>query len=158
MRFSPQAQGASSATLTILSNAPTGPSLVTPSGTGAAPTTGATGPQGPQGPAGPKGPQGATGPAGPAGTIVCRNTLAAEALCTLEFAPGTFTIQHTPKQASFRIQHGGRTVIAGTIPVKNGKSSREKVGRLRRGRYTLIITAGHGHPAKTLLRDTFWVS
>jgi hypothetical protein len=159
VRFSPEAQGASSAMLAILTNAPAAPSPVTLSGTGIAPTTGATGPQGPAGPQGPKGATGAAGPARPAGTIVCRNTLAAKALCTLEFAPGTFKVQGTVKQASFRIEHRGRTVITGTIPVKQGKVSRKKIGKLRPGRYTLIITASLGHnKTNVLLRCTFRVS
>ena len=97
VRFSPQAVGASSASLTVLTNAPTAPAPVALSGTGGAL---AQGPQGPQGPAGPAGPQ---GPAGPAGSIVCRNTLTARLLCSVEFAPGTYTVQGGTEKAAFRL-------------------------------------------------------
>ena len=157
VRFSPQSVGASSATLTVMTNAPT-PSAVTLSGTGIAPTTGLQGPAGPQGAAGPQGPRGATGPAGPAGTIVCRNTPAARVLCSLEFAPGTFSTQGTAKDATFRIERAGRTVLSGTVAVKRGKVSREEIGSLRRGRYTLIISTGRGRKTKVLLRYSFQVS
>ena len=150
VRFVPQAQGASSATLTILTNAPAMPAPVTLSGTGtalAAGATGATGATGPQGPAGPRGAIGA------AGTIACRTTLVAQALCTLEFVPGTFTAHGSFKEAAFRIERAGRTVAAGTVNVRAGKVSRAPVGRLRRGRYTLIISTGRGRAARVLLKE-----
>jgi glycine rich protein len=58
IRFAPQAQGASSASLTPLTNASTAPAAVTLTGTGGAL---------PQGPAGPNGSPGATGKTGPKG-------------------------------------------------------------------------------------------
>ena len=77
--------------------------------------TGPTGPAGPTGPKGATGPTGATGatgprgPAGPAGTIVCRTTLIARTLCTLEFAPGTFSTA-VRSDAQITIMHGDRVV------------------------------------------------
>ncbi len=50
VRFSPQQQGPSAATLTLLTDALTAPAPIALSGTGTAPTTGTTGPQGPAGP------------------------------------------------------------------------------------------------------------
>lgn len=82
VRFAPQAQGASSASLTLLTNAATAPAPVALSGTGGSlpqgppgtngtngtnGTAGATGASGAEGPAGPPGPSGATGTQGPAG-------------------------------------------------------------------------------------------
>jgi hypothetical protein len=64
VRFDPQAQGSSSATLNLLTNAATPSGAVGLSGTGGSLPTG---PQGPAGPTGPQGPAGATGTAGPAG-------------------------------------------------------------------------------------------
>jgi hypothetical protein len=73
VRFAPQAQGASSATLTLLTNAASAPAPIALSGTGgslpqgpagATGATGATGAQGPAGNTGPQGPAGATGAAG----------------------------------------------------------------------------------------------
>jgi len=153
VRFAPQAVGASSATLTLLTNTGSA-AAVSLSGSGTAPATAATGPQGA---AGPPGPAGATGPAGPAGTIVCRNTLAAQALCTLEFAPGTFSTEGAIKHASFVIERSGHTIESGTLTTRPGKVSRLPVGKLSRGHYTLIITTGHGHGRKVLLRYLFEV-
>jgi hypothetical protein len=71
VRFDPQSQGSSSATLAFMTSAVTSP--VALSGTGGPIPTGPTGPAGPAGPAGPSAPSGATlatastGPAGPTG-------------------------------------------------------------------------------------------
>jgi len=67
VRFAPQAQGASTASLTILTNAPTSLPPVELSGTGTATT------------------------------IVCKDTLLAQVLCALEFPPGTFTVAGASK-------------------------------------------------------------
>jgi hypothetical protein len=155
VRFAPQALGASAATLTIDSNAPTAPAPVALSGTGIAAATGATGPQGPTGPQGSTGPRGVRGAAG---AIVCRNTVLAKALCTLEFAPGTFTTAGIVADVTFRVIRGTRTVLSGTVKAKRDTVSMTKVGRLRRGRYTLILSSGHGRASRLLLRDTFQVS
>jgi hypothetical protein len=163
VRFAPQIAGSSSASLTILSNAASAPA-VTVSGTGIAPSTGTQGPAGPAGPAGatgPAGPAGAAGPAGPAGpagTIVCRKTAIAEALCTLEFAPGTFATATTLTDARFRVERAGRTVTAGTVsPTKRSGEARVAVGKLPRGRYTLIVTNGRGRHTTTILKLGFSV-
>jgi hypothetical protein len=150
VRFAPQAAGASSATLTIVSNAASA-LAVNVSGTGTAPTIG------PAGPTGPAGPRGATGPAGPAGTIVCRNTVAARALCTLEFAPGTFSTA-ARSDARFTVMRGGRVIRTAALRITSqGKVVRLGLGRLPRGRYTLAVTTGRGRHAETVLRLAFRV-
>ena len=68
VRFAPQATGASSATLTLVSNS-TSALAIDVSGAGTTPATGPAGPTGATGPAGPAGPTGATGATGPAGVI-----------------------------------------------------------------------------------------
>lgn len=178
VRFAPQTQGQSAGTLTIFSNAPTAPATLRLSGTGTAPatgqagpqgpagpsgpqgTTGATGPQGPAGSTGPQGPAGATGPrgpTGPAGTIVCQNTAPAKGLCFLEFVPGSYTISPTARTAAFRIERAGRTIARGTLPLKRKRLTRTALGKLRQGRYTLIITTGRGRKSRTLLKLSFKV-
>jgi hypothetical protein len=67
LRFDPQAQGASAATLTLLTSAPQAPGSVSLTGTGGQLPMGSAGSQGPAGPQGPAGQQGATGLTGPAG-------------------------------------------------------------------------------------------
>ncbi len=156
VRFAPQATGASSGTLTIISNAANA-LAVNVSGTGTAPSTGPAGPQGTAGPTGPAGPKGATGPAGPAGTIVCRNTIAARALCTLEFAPGTFSTA-ARSDARFTVMRGQHVIRTAALRVTSrGKVVRLGLGRLPRGRYTLTITTGRGRHSETVLRLAFRV-
>lgn len=157
VRFSPQQQGPSSATLTLLTDALTAPAPIALSGTGTAPTTGTTGPQGPAGPKGPAGPQ---GPAGAAGRVVCQNTVLARALCTLEFGPGTFTFHGLSANSSvihanFVLERSGRPILAGRITVKPRAITRASIGRLTRGRYTLIISTGRGPSRKVLLTYRF---
>ena len=153
VRFAPQAAGASSATLSIISNAANA-LTVNVSGTGTPAATGATGPTGPQGPAGPKG---ANGPAGPAGTIVCRNTVAARALCSLEFVPGTFTTA-ARSDARYTVTRGAHVIRTASLRVtSHGKVIRRGLGRLPRGRYTLAIITGRGRHAETVLRLAFQV-
>ncbi|MBV9005816.1 MAG: choice-of-anchor D domain-containing protein, partial [Solirubrobacterales bacterium] len=149
--FTPQGQGPRRATLLVASNDPNGPASVTLSGTGTPPAQGPPGLQGAHGPAGPTGPQGATGPRGPAGTIVCQHTSVAEVLCALEFAPGTFTIQPATAVDTFTLRHGGRTVRHGSLIVRRGHITIRRLGHLRRGRYTLILTTGRGHHTRVLL-------
>ena len=134
---------------------PAGVSLVGPAG--AAGQNGAPGQNGTNGTNGSPGAQGPRGPQGAAGTIVCRNTIAARGLCLLEFAPGTYTIAGGATQASFRIEHARRTVRSGSLTVSRGRITRRSVGRLHSGRYTLLITTGHGHRTRVMLRRTLTV-
>lgn len=159
VRFAPAAEGQSSATLTLISNS-SDTLAINVSGTGTPASAGATGPAGPAGPAGPSGLQGATGPrgaTGPAGTIVCRNTLAARTLCTLEFAPGTFSIAARP-DTRYVITHGRRTIRSASLRLTTrGRIVRRRLGRLPRGRYTLAIIDGRGRHARTVLKLAFKV-
>jgi hypothetical protein len=133
VNFTPQAQGSRTAALEIASNAPNGPATVSLSGTGGGL---------PQGPAGPQ------GSPGPAGTIVCQNTPIARALCSIEFAPGTFTF----KKAAFTIDRGHSVVARGTLALRRGRISTHIVRGLRRGRYTLTITEGR----RVVMKRVFW--
>jgi hypothetical protein len=68
VRFTPEAEGPQTATLKISSNAGTGPTSVTLTGTGGTLPQGPTGATGPQGSTGAAGSEGATGAAGPTGS------------------------------------------------------------------------------------------
>ena len=146
VRFTPQGTGARSASLLVTSNDPASPSTVSVSGTGAALPQGTTGPQGAPGPRGPAGPQ---GPIGPSGKILCRNTSLAQALCLLEFAPGSYTIQGKLTHATFRILRSGHAVLSGKLPLARHGMTIQRIGKLRRGRYVLVITGERG---RTLIR------
>jgi hypothetical protein len=152
--FTPQGQGVRTATLILASNDSNSPAVVSLSGSGMPP---AQGPPGPQGTTGPTGPQGATGPQGPAGMIVCRRTTVAEALCALEFAPGTFTIQPAAAADTFTLRHGGRTVLRGRLIVRRGRLMIRTVRPLPRGRYRVIVTTGHGHHARVVVTRVLMV-
>jgi hypothetical protein len=82
---------------------------------------------------------------------VCQNTLAAKVLCALEFAPGTFAIQHVSAEADFTIKRANRVVTRGKFKIHNGHISTARIPRLRRGRYTLTVTVGHGRSSRVLL-------
>lgn len=151
VRFSPQAQGASTATLTVLTDAPAATAAVTLSGTGGPLPHGTPGPQGPAGATGPQ------GPAGPAGTIVCRNTVAARLLCSVEFAPGTYTVAGGSETAAFSVSRGHRTVASGKLRIRRGRTAQARIQRVPAGKYTLTITVGHGRGQRVLLRDSIEV-
>jgi hypothetical protein len=159
VRFAPAATGASSAALTIVSNS-SSTLVLAVSGTGTAPAAGATGPAGPAGPTGPTGATGATGPrgpAGPAGTIICRRTIVARALCTLEFAPGTFSTA-VCSRTQVAVMRGQHVVRIELLRLWTGqKVIRQVLGRLRPGRYTLLVTSEAQHHRRTLLRLAFRV-
>ncbi len=151
VNFTPQAQGVRAATLKIASNDPSGPLLVPLTGTGTTPA------QGPPGPAGRPGATGPRGPAGPAGQVVCRTTLLARILCTLEFAPGKWRASSSVVHASYRIRHAGRIVATGRLTITRGRIARVSIGRLRRGHYSLLVTVGRGRHPQVLLTQAFTV-
>ncbi len=151
--FAPQALGARSAALVIETNDLRSPVSVALSGTGSGPTAGPQGPVGPQGPAGAQGQTGPTGPQGPSGKVTCNNTLAAQLLCTVIFAPGTWSTARPAGLASYDISRHGRTVESGTIRVRHGRVTLRS-RRLSPGRYALTVTIGTGHHTVTLLRRT----
>ena len=138
--------------VSVLSQVPTGPpGPQGPAGPqGPQGLTGSQGPTGPQGltgsqgPTGAQGPAGPRGPAGPAGTIICRNTSVAKAVCAIVFAPGSWTVSAPTTRAWMRIMRGRRTIARAGVTVKRGRTAVVPVGRLRRGRYTLLITTARG--------------
>jgi hypothetical protein len=140
VRFAPQAQGASTATLSLSTNAPTAPAPVTLSGTGG------TLPQGPQGIQGAQGPQGAAGPAGPAGQIrlvTCTKTAKKVhgkrkivTTCRTRLITGTATF----RTARAVLLRDGRVAATGTVT--SDRVVLHSAHALRPGRYTLRLTSG----------------
>jgi hypothetical protein len=112
------------------------------------------GPQGPQGLTGRTGPQGPAGPQGAAGNVICKNTAAASLLCSLLFAPGTWTTGTAPAIVTFKVNRAGRTIVSQRISVRSGLRSVRFARRLSPGRYLVTITIGHGRHRATLLRRT----
>jgi hypothetical protein len=165
--FAPQGQGSRSAELELYSNDVANSPLIVPvSGTGgplpAGPqgATGAQGPAGPQGlpgPTGSQGPTGPVGPTGPSGKVVCRSTVAAQILCALTFAPGTWTTQPKSAVDGYRITRAGHTVADGTVRIRRGHATVTNPGHLAPGRYTLTITSGSPQHRKVVLRRTITV-
>ena len=143
--FVAQATGARAGTLDVTSNDPASPAMVSLAGTGA-PL--------PAGPAGPAGAKGATGPKGPPGMVVCRRDVVAMSLCTIIFAPGTFTAAATPRSARYTISLGRHGVATGHATIRHGVITLVRLRALRRGRYELVLTTGSGRHRRTLLRRT----
>lgn len=138
VRFAPQAKGSRTATLTVVSNAPT-TLPVTLAGTGGKAGKQSTGNHGP----------GASG-----GQVVCRSGATGTALCEIECAPATYKIHGASVKATFSVQQGDRIVAHGSLELKRGTVSRRTV-RLKPGRYTLVISTGHGSHKDVLVRLPF---
>lgn len=156
VRFAPQAPGASSATLDVLTNDPTNPTItVSLSGTGA---TAAQGPPGPQGPQGLPGPPGPTGPQGPAAQIVCNNNLLSALVCFIAFPPGTWTVAGGTARDVVRaaLVRNGHTVAVGSARVRHGQArvTWPRGLHVRPGRYTIVLATGTGRHRHVLLRRT----
>jgi hypothetical protein len=169
VRFGPQAQGASSATLTLLSNAASAPPPVTLSGTGgvlpqgpagatgstgATGATGTTGASGAQGPAGANGATGSQGPPGKVELITCKavtRTVSGHRRtvqqCTGKLVSGTvkFTLAGATVHATISRAH---TVYATGASVPTGHGGTQLVLNqlrpLRPGRYTLSLRSRRG--------------
>jgi hypothetical protein len=156
--FVAQAQGARTGTLDVTSNDPLSPATVSLSGTGGPLPTGPAGPAGSAGPAGPSGPRGATGAQGPPGTVVCRRDAIAMSLCSIIFAPGTFTVAQNAKSARYMITLGRRDVASGRATIRRGVVTLVRLRALRRGRYQLVLTAGSGRRQRTLLKRTIRIA
>jgi sugar lactone lactonase YvrE len=146
--FAPQGQGARAATLELYSNDVANNPLIVPlAGTGGALAVGPAGPQGPTGLMGPQGPQGAQGPQGPqgpAGKIICQSNLAAQILCSITFAPGTWSTQPKAAVDHYQITRRGRTVASGVVTVRHGRITIRPRRAVPPGRYVLTITVGTG--------------
>jgi hypothetical protein len=144
VRFDPQAEGARSATLTLLTNAPTAPASVALTGTGGSL---------PQGPAGQTGAAGATGPRGPAGKIelvTCRKVVVGKPKhrktvqkCSTKLVSSTvkFTTAKAA-QVSARVSRGGALYATG-YAVSTGRGGWKLVlarsRNLRAGQYSLVL-------------------
>jgi hypothetical protein len=53
------------------------------------------------------------------------------------------------------LKRSGRPILAGAVTVKPRAITRASIGRLRRGRYTLVISTGRGRSRKVLLTYRF---
>jgi hypothetical protein len=161
VRFAPQAQGSRSATLTVLSNAPTAtPVALTgtagPLPQGPAGATGATGSAGPAGATGATGSAGATGATGPRGksgqielvtckvvTVKVKGKKVKRNKCTTKLVSGTvkFTTSSVVRRAS--LTRDGVLYATGVVTKKGLKL--HALRRVRAGRYTLTIRYRQGH-------------
>jgi hypothetical protein len=160
VRFDPQAQGASSATLTLLTNAATAPPPVALSGAGGAlpqgpaGASGASGAAGPQGAPGANGATGSQGPPGKVELITCKavtRTVSGHRRtvqqCTGKLVSGTvkFTVAGATVHATISRAH---TVYATGASVPTGHGGTQLVLNqlrpLRPGRYTLSLRSRHG--------------
>jgi hypothetical protein len=143
--FVPQAQGARSATLFVLSNAVNSPTAVGLSGIGG-PAPGAV-----PGPPGPPGPKGATGAQGPAGTVVCRKNPVALVLCSIIFAPGTYTSSGNARDVAYRLTRHGQLVARGWATLHGRAVTLVRLRPLAPGTYRLTLTTGGERHQRTLL-------
>lgn len=160
VRFAPQAAGASSASLTLETNAATAPGAVSLSGTGGplpqGPTgpAGATGATGPGGAAGPKGATGARGPQGKVELVTCKRVTKTKKdrrekvqTCTTRVVTGTikFTIDSDDGEAA--LSRAGDVYATGSavrVGANRWRLSLTRRRALRPGRYVLAIRARHG--------------
>ena len=155
VRFDPQTQGASSATLTLLTNAPTAPPAVSLTGTGGSLPQG---PTGPRGVTGPHGPTGATGPRGPSGRvelITCKTKIKKVQgrqrkvrKCRGRLVSGTvkFTTTGTAVHATVS-RHRVVYATGVSVPAAGGGSLLvlNDTRRLVRGGYTLAVRSRRRH-------------
>jgi hypothetical protein len=90
--------------------------------------------------------------------VVCLNNLVAKALCTITFAPGTWTtLVGAAADASFAVRSGTKTVMHGTVMIRRGGLVLHMIRGQRPGRYTLVVTIRRGHRTRVLARRTFVV-
>ena len=146
VRFGPQAQGASSATLTLLTNAATAPPAVSLSGRG--------GPL-PQGPAGQQGATGAQGPAGQVELITCKTVTKKVKghsrkvqRCTGKLVSGTVKFTTTGAVVHATLSRRGVVYASGaSVPVAGVGALLvlNDTRHLPRGSYLLTLRSRHGH-------------
>jgi hypothetical protein len=152
VRFAPQAQGSRSATLSILSNAPTS-TTVALSGTAGPLPQGPAGATGATGVTGASGATGATGPRGKSGqielvtckvvTVKVKGKKVKRNKCTTKLVSGTvkFTTSSVVRRAS--LTRDGVLYATGVV-TKNGLNL-HALRRVRAGRYTLTLRYRQGH-------------
>jgi hypothetical protein len=58
---------------------------------------------------------------------------------------------------AFAITRAGKTVKRGTLKARLGRVTRRRLGTLRPGRYSVVITAGSGRAATVVIRRSFTV-
>jgi hypothetical protein len=104
----PSAAGARTATLVLTDDGFDSPQSIPLTATGIAPASGQAGPAGPTGPAGSAGAPGAPG------NVACRDVSAARELCTLLFAPGTWTVSGSSMTVTATLSRDGRTYAVAT--------------------------------------------
>jgi hypothetical protein len=148
VRFAPSAAGASSATLTLATNAATAPAGVALSGTGGALPQGPAGPQGPIGPQGPAGPTGTPLPSPkPAATLVG----ATRRVVTVKTRKGERFLSATATLNGKRLTVRGRSITvdlrgknAGSYTVRIAAKYRTRSGTVHvvRSTRTLKVTTG----------------
>jgi hypothetical protein len=145
VRFAPQAQGASSATLTLSTNAPNAPAAVTLNGIGGTLPQGPKGDKGDTGAPGPQGNPGAQGPAGQIRLVKCTTKIKKVhgkrkkvTKCTTKLiTSGTATF----KTARATLIHHGRVAATGRLAGNRlVLHSRRQLGA---GRYVLQLRSGH---------------
>ncbi len=149
VRFDPQSAGASSATLTFLTNAATPPPAVSLSGSGGSL---------PQGPPGIQGPTGKTGPAGPAGKIelvTCKTVIhkakghrRTVEKCTGRLVSGVVKFTTTGAIVRATVSRAGVVYAHGaSVPTVGGGSLLvlREARHLTRGTYTLTLRRRHDH-------------
>jgi hypothetical protein len=141
VRFDPQAQGASSATMTVLTNAPTAPADVSLSGTGGGLS---------QGPPGPTGAAGAQGPAGKVELVTCKTVVRhhhKRQRCHGRLVSGTVKFTATGKIVHATVSRHGIVYARGqSVPAAGGGSLLvlNDTRRLKRGNYALMLRSRHG--------------
>src|SRR3954451_22814924 len=164
VRFTPSANGARAATLTVADNTAVGTTIATLAGSGPdAPTTSEGAPQGgggtPAAPAAPRPPAaggGATTPRpglGVGGGSQQSHAAAARATCKVSTARGRSTVTCTvtlpTKQTAAlrgRLMRGTRVLASAKATARNGRAVLriKATSRLRAGRYTVAITRTNG--------------
>ncbi|MGD0273464.1 MAG: FG-GAP-like repeat-containing protein [Gaiellaceae bacterium] len=150
VRFAPQAQGSRSATLTVLSNAPSSTPVS---------LAGTAGPL-PQGPAGTNGTNGATGSRGPQGipgkirlvtckvvTVKVKGRMVKRKKCTTKLVSGTVSFT-TASAARASLTRGGVLYATGTVTKKG--LVLHALRRVQAGRYTLTLRYRQGHKQVTM--------
>jgi hypothetical protein len=154
VQFTPSANGARTATITLDDNAPDGPQVVNLTGTGVAPvagpagTNGSNGANGSSGANGADGAVGATGPTGPAGATGATGPAGKNAVITCKVGKAkkgkvkVTCVVKSAKAASARLVRGARTY--GQARRTRVRSHRVTLtlrlsGRASHGRYTLAL-------------------